>query len=134
VDKALILAAELKRLRERVAVLAAIPMPLEGKEGPRGLSGASGEQGRAGAAGDRGKDGKDGKPGDDGKQGVSIVDVEVDLDGTLSFTLSDGSSIKTTDEVVGAKGAKGDQGPKGERGPSGITDDGIIYAFLFGAD
>ena len=112
-DKALILAAELKRLRERVAALAAIPMPLEGKEGPRGLSGASGEQGRAGAAGDDGKDGKDGKPGDDGKQGLSIVDAEVDFDGTLSFTLSDGSSIKTTTEIIGPQGVRGIPGAKG---------------------
>ena len=133
-DKALILATELKRLRERVAALDAIPMPVQGRDGVKGPSGASGEQGRTGASGADGKDGKDGKNGVDGSNGVSVVDAEVDIDGTLSFTLSDGSSIKTTDEVVGAKGDKGDPGPKGERGPSGITDDGIIYAFLFGAD
>ena len=130
-DKALILAAELKRLRERVAALAAIPMPLEGKEGLRGPSGASGGQGAKGTAGTDGKDGKDGENGNEGKQGVSIVDVEVDLDGTLSFELSDGSFIKTITEVVGAKG---EQGLKGERGPSGLTDHALIFAILFGAD
>ena len=133
-DKALILAMGLKTLRGRVDELVATSAALSGKdgvEGPMGLSGAAGLQGAAGTAGYNGKDGVDGKEGLPGSNGVSVVDVEVDLDGTLSFTLSDGSSIKTTTEVVGAKG---DHGPKGERGPSGITDDGIIYAFLFGAD
>jgi hypothetical protein len=78
-----------------------------------------------------GKDGKDGANGIDGLPGAYIVDAEVDIDGTLLLTLSDGSVIKTTTEVVGARG---DIGPQGTRGPSGITDDGIIYAFLFGAE
>jgi hypothetical protein len=129
VDKALILATELKRLRERVAALDAIPMPVQGRDGVKGPSGASGEQGRSGVSGTDGKDGKAGKDGEEGKDGVSVVDVEVDIDGTLSFTLSDGSSIKTTTEITGARG---DPGPKGERGPSGLTDDALIYALLFG--
>jgi hypothetical protein len=78
-----------------------------------------------------GKDGKDGADGVQGLQGVSVVDAEVDIDGTLLLTLSDGSTIKTTTAVVGSRG---DTGLQGARGPSGITDDGIIYAFLFGAE
>ena len=92
-DKALILATEIKTLRERVSALVAIPIPLDGLEGPRGPVGASGEQGIKGTAGTNGKDGKDGEPGDEGKQGLSIVDAEVDFDGTLSFTLSNGRSL-----------------------------------------
>jgi hypothetical protein len=78
-----------------------------------------------------GKDGKDGADGAQGLQGASVVDAEVDIDGTLLLTLSDGTIIKTSTEVVGSRG---DIGLQGARGPSGITDDGIIYAFLFGEE
>jgi len=93
VDKALILATELKTLRERVTALAAIPMPLKGDEGPRGLSGDAGKQGAKGDAGAKGKDGLKGDKGDEGKKGVSVVDASIDLDNSLVLTLSDGNVI-----------------------------------------
>jgi hypothetical protein len=126
-DKALILAAGLKTLRERVDVLAATSAALSGKDGAKGLSGASGAKGLDGApglkgmtgsAGYNGRDGVNGKEGVPGTDGLSVVDAEVDIDGTLSLTLSDGSSIKTTTEIVGPKGERG------ERGPPGISDTG----------
>jgi hypothetical protein len=129
VDKALILATELKALRERVSALAAIPLPVKGEEGPRGLSGGAGKQGNKGDTGSKGESGLKGPAGEKGKAGISIVDAEVDIDGTLSFKMSDGSFIKTTTEVVGTQG---EQGLRGDRGPSGVTDDALIYAILFG--
>jgi hypothetical protein len=93
VDKALILATELKRLRERVTALAAAPMPLQGKEGPRGLSGGAGKQGAKGDAGTKGTDGLKGAKGDEGLQGISVVDAKIDIDNSLVLVLSDGREI-----------------------------------------
>ena len=92
-DKALILATQLKDLRERVMALSAAPLPREGKEGLRGAVGAPGEQGIAGAAGKDGKDGKDGEQGDQGSQGISVVDAKIDIDNSLVLVLSDGREI-----------------------------------------
>jgi hypothetical protein len=130
-EEVIILAKELKKVKAAVASLVAIPLPVAGDTGPRGLAGNDGKAGKDGDNGLAGSSGDDGKDGEDGKAGVSIVDAEVDIDGTLSFELSDGSFIKTTTEVVGAKG---DQGLKGERGPSGLTDHALVFAILFGAD
>jgi hypothetical protein len=130
-EEVIILAKELKKVKATVASLVAIPLPVAGDAGPRGFMGNDGKAGKDGDNGLDGSSGDDGKDGEDGKAGVSIVGAEVDIDGTLSFELSDGSFIKTTTEVVGAKG---DQGLKGERGPSGLTDDALVFAILFGAD
>lgn len=95
-DKAIILATELKALRERVSALVAIPVPLDGSQGPQGPAGKAGErgpQGEAGKDGRDGKDGKDGKQGEKGQQGVSVVDAKIDLDNSLVLVLSDGKEI-----------------------------------------
>ena len=128
-EEVIILAKELKKVKATVASLVAIPLPVAGDTGPRGLAGKEGKTGKDGNNGLAGSSGKAGKDGEDGKAGVSIVGAEVDIDGTLSFELSDGSFIKTTTEVVGAKG---EQGLKGERGPSGLTDHALVFAILFG--
>ena len=97
-DKALILAKELKALRERVSSIVAIPTPLDGLDGPRGLSGKDGRQGEEGGRGKDGRDGKDGedgKQGDDGEDGVSVVDAYTAADRSLVFVLSDGREIDT---------------------------------------
>jgi hypothetical protein len=128
-EEVIILAKELRKVKATVASLVAIPRPVAGDTGPQGLAGKEGKAGKDGKNGLAGSSGKAGKEGEDGKAGVSIVDAEVDIDGTLSFEMSDGSFIKTTAEVVGAKG---EQGLRGDRGPSGLTDDALIYALLFG--
>ena len=97
-DKALVLAKELKALRERVSELKAIPVPLDGKDGLQGLKGERGEQGERGLAGKNGKDGvsrdgKDGKDGKDGLDGVSVKDAYIAADGNLTIVLSDGKEI-----------------------------------------
>jgi hypothetical protein len=95
-DEAIILATQLKTLRERVSALVAIPIPLDGLEGPRGLRGASGEQGDkgdSGAKGETGSKGLKGDKGDEGAQGVSVVDARIDFDNSLVLSLSDGREI-----------------------------------------
>jgi hypothetical protein len=97
-DKALVLAKELKTLRERVNDLKAIPVPLDGKDGLQGLKGERGEQGERGPAGKNGKDGvgkdgKDGKDGKNGQDGVSVKDAYIAADGNLTIVLSDGKEI-----------------------------------------
>ena len=95
-DEAIILATQLKTLRERVSALVAVPVPLDGLEGPRGPVGASGDQGPKGEDGKPGKEGSKGPKGDkgdEGKQGVSVVDARIDFDNSLVLTLSDGREI-----------------------------------------
>ncbi len=130
-EEVIILAKELKIVKAKVASLIAIPLPVAGQTGLQGNTGNEGKDGKDGKDGLAGVSGKTGKDGETGKAAVSIVDAEVDMDGTLSFRMSDGSFIKTTDEVVGSKG---EQGLRGDRGPSGVTDDALIYAILFGAN
>jgi len=95
-DKAIILATELKTLRERVAALVAIPVPLDGSQGPQGEAGKDGKdgtKGEQGPKGDKGDKGDAGAKGDVGKQGISVVDARIDLDNSLVISLSDGREI-----------------------------------------
>jgi hypothetical protein len=92
-DKALVLAKELKTLRERVSAITAIPIPLDGKDGAPGAVGKPGEQGPPGANGKDGSNGKDGKDGKDGEDGVSVKDAYIGADGNLTIVLSDGKEI-----------------------------------------
>ena len=70
-----------------------------GPQGEKGVQGAPGKAGSKGAKGEKGdpgkdgRDGKDGKDGLDGEDGVSVVNAEVDIDGHLVLTLSDGNEI-----------------------------------------
>ena len=69
---------------------------VQGEQGIQGVAGKDGAQGGQGVAGKDGKVGKagvDGKDGLDGQDGVSVVDVEVDIDGHLTVTLSDDNII-----------------------------------------
>ncbi len=53
-------------------------------------AGADGEDGKDGQDGAPGKDGEDGKDGTDGKDGVGIADINIDNDGKLIVTLTNG--------------------------------------------
>ena len=89
-----------------------------GKDGQQGEKGDKGDKGDPGDAGTPGQDGKngtngvngasgaDGKNGKDGKDGVGIAKAEINADGELVLTYTDG----TTDnlgKVVGANGKDG---------------------------
>ncbi len=68
--------------------------------------------------GERGEPGKDGKDGKDGTNGRGIVNVEIDAEGHLHITYSDGETLDLG-KVVGSDGKDGDEGPKGENGANG---------------
>jgi hypothetical protein len=74
-------------------------IPEKGNPGPQGRDGRDGKDGKDGKNGLNGLDGRDGKNGVDGKDGldgedgVSVVDATIAFDGSLVFTLSDGSEI-----------------------------------------
>lgn len=68
-----------------------------GPAGPKGDVGPKGADGKAGKEGKSGTNGKDGKDGSTGADGVGIEEAQIDLDGHLVFTLSDGNEIDAGD-------------------------------------
>lgn len=92
-DKAIVLAKEIKSLRERITAIVASPPPQEGKQGLQGPKGDKGDTGLTGATGREGPKGEQGKAGADGEQGISITDVRLDFDNSLIVKLSDGREI-----------------------------------------
>ena len=71
----------------------------DGQQGPKGAKGTDGARGPAGVAGavgpagSSGADGHHGLVGADGRDGVSVLDAQIDIDGSLTIYLSDGSEI-----------------------------------------
>ena len=73
----------------------------DGADGKDGRDGKDGKNGRDGAKGDRGERGQDGIDGVDGNDGVSVVNANIDFDGSLIISLSDGRELNVG-EVVSA--------------------------------
>jgi len=73
----------------------------DGVNGNDGRDGKDGKSGRDGLKGDRGVDGQAGRDGVDGVDGVSVVNANIDFDGSLIISLSDGREINVG-EVVSA--------------------------------
>jgi len=73
----------------------------DGVNGNDGRDGKDGKSGRDGLKGDRGLDGQAGRDGVDGVDGVSVVNANIDFDGSLIISLSDGREINVG-EVVSA--------------------------------
>jgi len=73
----------------------------DGVNGKDGRDGKDGKSGRDGLKGDRGVDGQAGRDGVDGVDGVSVVNANIDFDGSLIISLSDGREINVG-EVVSA--------------------------------
>lgn len=89
----------LKLLEDKVSKVKAMkgdtgPVGPKGDIGPKG---ADGKEGKSGRDGRDGKDGKDGSQGPIGETGVGIEEAQIDLDGHLVFTLSDGNEIDAGD-------------------------------------
>ena len=78
----------------------------DGKDGTNGANGASGADGKDGAPGKDGIDGKDGTSGADGEDGVGIAKAEINADGELVITYTDGKVVNLG-KVVGADGKDG---------------------------
>jgi len=66
---------------------------VDGRDGRDGKDGKDGRNGKDGAMGPRGFDGLPGLSGEDGQDGVSVVDAQIDFDGSLTITLSNGRVI-----------------------------------------
>ena len=86
-----------------------------GKDGVQGPKGDKGDKGDTGAAG---KDGADGQDGVDGKNGRGIANLEVNGDGELIATYTDGET-QNLGRVVGADGQDGTNGVDGKDGQDG---------------
>ncbi len=122
---------ELNTIKKQIDNVAAT-IPLKGNKGDKGDKGDKGEKGdkgdegrpgRDGFVGKNGKDGLNGKDGEQGEQGISVVNANIELDGSLVLELSDGSEIDAG-EVVGRDGRDGVNGLNGLDGvgvPTGGT-------------
>ena len=64
-----------------------------GKNGTDGKDGKMGPMGPQGPSGRDGRDGADGVPGREGQDGVGIQDAQIDFDGHLTLSMTDGSVI-----------------------------------------
>jgi hypothetical protein len=73
----------------------------DGSNGKDGRDGKDGKSGKDGLKGNKGDSGKDGINGVDGIDGVSVVNANIDFDGSLIISLSDGREINVG-EVVSA--------------------------------
>ena len=95
----------------------------DGKDGQPGKDGTDGEQGPKGDKGDTGT------PGKDGENGRGIANLEVNEDGELMVTYSDGETQNLgrvagadgQDGTDGVDGKDGEQGQKGDKGDKGDT-------------
>jgi hypothetical protein len=71
----------------------------DGQDGVNGQKGKDGRPGRDGLPGARGIDGLNGSNGIDGIDGVSVVNANIDFDGSLIITLSDGRELNVGEVV-----------------------------------
>ncbi len=95
--------------------------------GEDGEQGEQGEQGPIGPQGPQGDKGEQGIQGEQGVQGVGVEKVEINDNGELIVTLTNGSSFNCG-KVVGEDGEQGPvgpQGPQGEQGEQGVQGVGV---------
>ena len=71
----------------------------DGADGKDGRDGKDGKSGRDGLKGDRGVDGQAGRDGVDGVDGISVVNAQIDFDGSLVISLSDGRELNVGEVV-----------------------------------
>ena len=71
----------------------------DGRNGADGRAGKDGRAGRDGLAGAKGADGLPGRDGLDGSDGVSVMDANIDFDGSLIISLSNGRVINVGEVV-----------------------------------
>lgn len=87
-------------------------------KGEKGADGQDGINGKDGIDGKNGVDGQNGKDGTNGTDGRGITSSEINANGELVLTYSDGSAVNVG-AVVGAKGEKGEKGDTGATGADG---------------
>ena len=77
-----------------------------GKAGQQGEKGDTGEKGASGQNGKDGTNGANGSDGKDGKDGIGIAKAEINANGELVITYTDGKVVNLG-KVVGADGKDG---------------------------
>jgi hypothetical protein len=98
-DKVLILAEVVAKLKKQIQELSTATSEVKKLEGPKGADGkdgkdgVNGKDGTNGINGRDGLDGKDGKDGVDGKNGVGVEDAYIDFDNSLVIKLTNGKEI-----------------------------------------
>jgi len=99
------LETELRETNEDVANqlalrIASIKDGRDGNDGKNGKDGRDGKAGRDGKDGNKGDKGADGRDGVDGVDGISVVNANIDFDGSLIISLSDGREINVGEVVA----------------------------------
>ena len=99
------LETELRETNEDVANqlalrIASIKDGRDGKDGKNGKDGRDGKTGLNGKDGNKGDKGADGRDGVDGVDGISVVNANIDFDGSLVITLSDGRELNVGEVVA----------------------------------
>ena len=79
---------------------------VDGKDGDKGGKGVKGDTGKDGTNGTNGTNGANGSDGKDGKDGIGIAKAEINADGELVITYTDGKVVNLG-KVVGADGKDG---------------------------
>lgn len=90
----------------------------DGKDDEDGEDGAPGQDGEDGKDGEDGTPGQDGEDGEDGKDGLGIASIEINANGELIITYTDGTS-KNLGNVMGSNGSNGADGEDGKDGEDG---------------
>lgn len=108
----LVVAAALAKIATELGSIKGDPGPAgdKGPKGDKGEKGDTGPQGPKGEAGPKGDTGPKGNTGPKGEQGASVSKIKSDkIDGSLTFSLSDGTSHTVRLPAVKAEGnGKGD--------------------------
>jgi hypothetical protein len=92
----------------------------------RDLGSVIGEPGKDGRDGDAGEPGKDGR---DGTDALGLVEAQIDGEGQLVLTLTDGS-VKSLGIITGKDGRDGDAGEPGKDGRDGTDGLGLAGALI----
>jgi len=90
----------IKVMENKVSTQLEIAKAIVPQKGDKGDKGEKGADGRQGVDGKNGRDGRDGKDGKDGKDGVSVLNAQIDFDGSLVITLSTGQQINVGEVVA----------------------------------
>lgn len=108
----------------------------DGNDGRNGNDGRDGADGQNNGNGQNGSDGQDGQDGMNGQDGTSIVSSEIDENGHLIITYSNGTK-QDVGKVVGENGQDGKDGINGTNGVDGVAGaagtngkDGIPWAVV----
>ncbi len=97
----------------------------KGDKGDTGAAGAKGDKGDKGDTGAAGAKGDKGDKGDAGADGRGIVKSQIDENGHLIITYSDGTSEDAGTVQGSTKGDTGAAGAQGEKGDAGAAGRGI---------